>query len=413
MASLAGSRAFHHALVSPGSAGRLTRAQWRAVCAPRNNCRSPTAQRESLAASSATGVDPQPAGEELIDEASTSGHSHWRSGATAAAALAAAAVLLPAGAAHASGLASEAAAPGLLEFVINSIEALGPWGPAAFVALVALAESIPLLPTQPFSLASGLLFGAQKGALCMLSGTTLAALLAFSIARGIGRPLAERIISHELSGSELSGAESDGGEAGPPLTPVQRKLAEVQAVIERGSFWQQAGAVLLLRMTPVVPFSASNYVLGLSPLPLAPYLAGSVVGMAFWAVFYASLGGASRSMLLRGVDPDVLLADLLDKAGAYTRELAVGGALLGTAALVYLGAGVVRQQLAGADGPDNGAGPGSQLGVGGPAGKELGSEIGGELSRGAAVGKELVSKGLKEWLGPSGGKDLAESRVKE
>lgn len=73
MASLAGSRAFHHALVSPGSAGRLTRAQWRAVCAPRNNCRSPTAQRESLAASSATGVDPQPAGEELIDEASTSG----------------------------------------------------------------------------------------------------------------------------------------------------------------------------------------------------------------------------------------------------------------------------------------------------------------------------------------------------
>lgn len=98
---------------------------------------------------------------------------------------------------------------------------------------------------QPLSLASGLLFGAQKGSLCMLSGATLAALLAFSIARGIGRPLAERIISHEIGGG------SSGSEGGL----VQRKLHEVQEGIERGSFWQQAGAVLLLRMTPLVPYS--------------------------------------------------------------------------------------------------------------------------------------------------------------
>ncbi len=102
---------------------------------------------------------------------------------------------------------------------------------------------------QPLSLASGLLFGAQKGALCMLSGTVLASLLAYQIARGVGRPLAERIISHELSGGS-----TDGGDEAP-AGPVQRKLAEVTEAIERGSFWQQAGAVLLLRLTPVVPFS--------------------------------------------------------------------------------------------------------------------------------------------------------------
>jgi uncharacterized membrane protein YdjX (TVP38/TMEM64 family) len=162
----------------------------------------------------------------------------------------------------------------MLELVINSIEGLGPLGPAAFVVLVALMECIPLFPTQasppsahdhswvvviacnracpscflflpllqPFSLASGLLFGTQKGALCMLSGTTLAALLAYSIARGIGRPLAERIISAEMS-------EGEGGGR------VQRRLAEVQAKVEQGSFLQQAAAVLLLRLTPIVPFS--------------------------------------------------------------------------------------------------------------------------------------------------------------
>lgn len=74
--------------------------------------------------------------------------------APAAATLATALLLLPAGAAHASG---GEAPPGLLDFVITFIEGLGPWGPAAFVVTVALAECIPLFPTQ----ASG---AAQSGA---------------------------------------------------------------------------------------------------------------------------------------------------------------------------------------------------------------------------------------------------------
>lgn len=68
--------------------------------------------------------------------------------ATLAAAAAAALLLLPAGGAHASGLGAEAAPDGMLEFIITWIEGLGPWGPAAFVATVAIAECIPLFPTQ-------------------------------------------------------------------------------------------------------------------------------------------------------------------------------------------------------------------------------------------------------------------------
>ncbi|KAL4458083.1 hypothetical protein ABPG75_012948 [Micractinium tetrahymenae] len=346
----------------------------------------------------------------------------------AAATLATALLLLPAGAAHASG---GDAPPGLLEFIITFIEGLGPWGPAAFVATVALAECIPLFPTQPLSLASGLLFGTQKGALCMLSGTVLASLLAYKIARGVGRPLAERIISHELSGGSTDGG--DDAAAGP----VQRKLAEVIEAIERGSFWQQAGAVLLLRLTPVVPFSASNYVLGLSPLPLPPFLAGTAAGMAFWSLFYASLGGASRSLLLRGVDPELLVADMMDKAGQYTRELGAAAVVLAAGALLYAGTGLVRRQLGGADSEDSGASTrasdgsngsassrssngsaasssgsngsaGSSGGNGSAAGdaaQKLGRELGRELGAGAGVGRELELAGLrlKEWLGAGAG----------
>eukprot|EP00983_Pelagomonas_calceolata_P056234 1144499-Pelagomonas_calceolata.AAC.4 len=42
----------------------------------------------------------------------------------------------------------------------GGVEGLGPWGPVAFVLVVMLCEMVPLFPTQPLSLASGLLFGA-------------------------------------------------------------------------------------------------------------------------------------------------------------------------------------------------------------------------------------------------------------
>lgn len=44
----------------------------------------------------------------------------------------------------------------------DQIAALGPWGGALFVVTVMLAEMVPLFPTQPLTLASGLLFGPVK-----------------------------------------------------------------------------------------------------------------------------------------------------------------------------------------------------------------------------------------------------------
>lgn len=57
--------------------------------------------------------------------------------------------------------AAESAPAGFLNFLIEFIEQLGPLGAAVYTVLVACFELIPLFPTQPLSLASGLLFGAQ------------------------------------------------------------------------------------------------------------------------------------------------------------------------------------------------------------------------------------------------------------
>ncbi|EFJ46791.1 hypothetical protein VOLCADRAFT_92596 [Volvox carteri f. nagariensis] len=214
--------------------------------------------------------------------------------------------------------------------LMDQVEAMGPAGCLVFVAVVMLSEMIPLFPTQPLSLASGLLFGGKQGAVLMLLGVTLAAVNAFVISRGIGRPLAEKVISMEMS-EEASDSPSAANH-----NAVARKLAEVQRTIETGSFWQQLIAVALLRLTPVVPFSASNYVLGLTPLQLPAFLGGTVAGMAVWSVLYASLGGAGRSLLESGVDMATVLAGRV--AGGKVEER-VKGVMGGVGGKLKLGQG--------------------------------------------------------------------------
>lgn len=44
----------------------------------------------------------------------------------------------------------------------DNVEHLGPYGPLFFVAVMVGAEMVPLFPTQPLTIASGLLFGGPK-----------------------------------------------------------------------------------------------------------------------------------------------------------------------------------------------------------------------------------------------------------
>lgn len=82
-----------------------------------------------------------------------------------------------------------------------------------------------------------------QGTVCIILGTSLAAISAFSIARGVGRRFAQRIVDEELS-----------GESPDQAATVETKFQGVQNAIENGTFAQQTIAVAALRLTPVVPF---------------------------------------------------------------------------------------------------------------------------------------------------------------
>ena len=77
----------------------------------------------------------------------------------------------------------------------------------------------------------------------MICGTGLAAISAFSISRGVGRKLAQRVVSEELK-----------SESSKQSAVVESKFQGIQDAIDKGSFTQQAIAVAVLRLTPVVPF---------------------------------------------------------------------------------------------------------------------------------------------------------------
>eukprot|EP00191_Tetraselmis_sp_GSL018_P007048 CAMPEP_0177598100 /NCGR_PEP_ID=MMETSP0419_2-20121207/12127_1 /TAXON_ID=582737 /ORGANISM="Tetraselmis sp., Strain GSL018" /LENGTH=366 /DNA_ID=CAMNT_0019090439 /DNA_START=684 /DNA_END=1785 /DNA_ORIENTATION=- len=212
----------------------------------------------------------------------------------------------------------------LFQNFLEQVEALGPLGAVFFTGAVLLAEMIPLFPTQPLSLAAGLLFGGTKGAGLVLAGNIGAATAAFLLARGVGRSIAERVIDAELEGEEGGGA-------------AKSLLGDVKETIESGSEWQQFMSVLLLRLTPVVPFSASNYVLGLSPLPFLPFFAATLTGMTPWALLFASIGGAGRSLLDGGEDLQQVFSKLAAEASAYTEDAALAGAgVLAVGAAVWL-----------------------------------------------------------------------------
>jgi uncharacterized membrane protein YdjX (TVP38/TMEM64 family) len=121
------------------------------------------------------------------------------------------------------------------------IDSLGAWGPAAFIAIYALAAAA-LVPGSPMTVAAGALFGAM-GIVYTVVGATLGACLGFLIARYAARGQLERY----FQGTE--------------------KFERVDTMIERRGFL----AVAILRLTPIFPFNLLNYALGLTKIGFVTY----------------------------------------------------------------------------------------------------------------------------------------------
>ena len=184
--------------------------------------------------------------------------SRWKlvAAAVAAAALFAAIRLLP-------------VAAGLRAFQ-ERVDGMGALGGVLYGAVYVVAALL-FVPGSLLTIGAGLLFGLLWGTVLVSVAATVAAALAFLIARHLARARVQKL----AKGNKRFAAIDD-------------------AIREKG--WK---VVALLRLSPLVPYSLSNYLYGLTAVSFGPYLLASWAGMLPGTLLYVYLGAAGRAAASR------------------------------------------------------------------------------------------------------------------
>jgi uncharacterized membrane protein YdjX (TVP38/TMEM64 family) len=142
----------------------------------------------------------------------------------------------------------------------------GVWGGVLYGAVYVVAVLL-FVPGSVLTIGAGLVFGLLWGTVIVSIASTVAAALAFLIARYVARRRVEALAKRN-----------------------EKFRAIDQAVCEQG--WK---VVALLRLSPLVPFSVSNYLYGLTPVSFGPYVLASWIAMLPATVLYVWLGAAGRA----------------------------------------------------------------------------------------------------------------------
>ena len=129
------------------------------------------------------------------------------------------------------------------------IDALGAWGPVAFVALYVSATMVGV-PGTPFTVVAPLLFGSLAAFVTMVVASTLSASGAFLVSRHLARDAVRRRLGSH-----------------PRFKQLDRLLEEHAWIV-----------IPFVRVVPF-PFVVNNYGLGLTRIGFWRYLAWSEVGM--------------------------------------------------------------------------------------------------------------------------------------
>jgi sulfoquinovosyltransferase len=187
----------------------------------------------------------------------------------------------------------ETGSSGFLAVAKSVVAFFGPLGPAAMGTAVALASLVPFVPTQPLFAACGFFFGVTEGAAVALAGALEASVIAFFFARQQG---AAKLASFASTRGPKLGA--------PARRLLKERLVKLESDLEldakglnKNGALATAFKLAMYRLAPHVPFTVSNYLLGLTATPAWAFVAGTVGGLAPWCVFYAAFGAKAAGRL--------------------------------------------------------------------------------------------------------------------
>lgn len=175
---------------------------------------------------------------------------------------------------------------------------------------VYVVATVLLVPGSVLTLGAGFAYGVIGGVALVFPGAMLGATFAFILGRTLARDwIAERVKSS------------------PRFDVIDRAIGS-----------EGFKVVLLLRLSPVVPFSLLNYSLGLTRVRLRDYVAASAIGMVPGIVLYVYLGSlitSAAQLTERGAMPD----------GGVARQLLFWGGLVATLVVTVWITRVARRAL--------------------------------------------------------------------
>ncbi len=166
---------------------------------------------------------------------------------------------------------------GVVDWASQTLRRMGPGGWLAMAGAQMLVAASGILPASLIGIAAGAVFGLPIGLAVASASTVAGAMLAFLLSRSVFRP----VIARRLDRS-------------PRLRNLDRAMGR--------DGWK---LVFLMRMSPVMPFAATSYLLGLSAVSPRNYLLGTLGSLPALGgyVFIGSLTGAGLSALQNGAGP--------------------------------------------------------------------------------------------------------------
>ena len=169
----------------------------------------------------------------------------------------------------------------------GTLEVWQPWlqahGALAFLVVAALLAGLSLIPTHAVALVAGFESGAAVGSSLALVAILVGAWLGFVVFRGLaGRRLIEAIATR------------------PRARVVHEALVTADAR-------RTVVLIALLRLSPLMPFAATNLLMAASGVRRSVFLTGSVFGMAPRVIAVAVAGAAVSELTLGGPGADPVL----------------------------------------------------------------------------------------------------------
>jgi uncharacterized membrane protein YdjX (TVP38/TMEM64 family) len=138
-----------------------------------------------------------------------------------------------------------------IEALRGNIRGFGIWAPLVFIILYALGTIF--IPSTPFMLVAGILFGLKYGLIYTLISGFISSVLLFSFSRKLGKPWVESIVRKKDLGF---------------IEKYNKRLGS-GGVID----------LIVLRMMPIMPFNILNIIMGISKISLRNYIIGTMIGL--------------------------------------------------------------------------------------------------------------------------------------